>query len=287
MISSLAIGPGEAARWPHGHRAAVALAFDLDGPTGALMVNGEIWNNPDFFYLGSYGPYKVLGRLLDLLRDRGLKATFFVPSWVAAEWPKECRRIVDEGHEVGHHGHKHEMYLNLSTDEQHEVLNLSQGIFRRVFGQEAVGYRTPSGDWAADTIDILVEHGFRYSSSMRGDDIPYFHDLGADSTKKFVEIPAHWEFDDYAHFAYHANPNYPAGQDRISSYRLTLKDWNREFDHFWAEGACLSTIFHPKVIGKPGRLDMLDEFIGHMQDKGEVWFAQSIEIADWWMREKS
>ncbi|MCA3888077.1 MAG: polysaccharide deacetylase, partial [Burkholderia sp.] len=48
-----------APRWPDAKRACVALAFDLDGPTGDAMLNGSIWRNPAYFTLGSYGPWRA------------------------------------------------------------------------------------------------------------------------------------------------------------------------------------------------------------------------------------
>ncbi|MGW5647469.1 hypothetical protein ACWEV3_41885 [Saccharopolyspora sp. NPDC003752] len=53
--------------WRGGARVAVALAFDLDGPTGTAMLDGSIWRKPEYFTLGSYGPWRALPRILDLL----------------------------------------------------------------------------------------------------------------------------------------------------------------------------------------------------------------------------
>ena len=57
--------PG-AVRWPQGKRGCMALAFDLDGPTGDAMLNGSLWSTPEYFTFGAYGPFRALGRLLDL-----------------------------------------------------------------------------------------------------------------------------------------------------------------------------------------------------------------------------
>ena len=93
-------------RWPEGKRSCVALAFDLDGPTGDAMLDGSIWSNPSYFTLGSYGPWRALGRLLDMLDDRHAPATFFVPAWVVENWPEQCAAIVARGHEIGYQDRK-------------------------------------------------------------------------------------------------------------------------------------------------------------------------------------
>src|SRR5260370_16599704 len=92
----------DAPRWPEGNRSCVALAFDLDGPTGDAMLDGSIWNNPSYFTLGSYGPWRALGRLLDMLADRKVPATFFVPPWVVENWPKPCPAIAEVCHAIGY-----------------------------------------------------------------------------------------------------------------------------------------------------------------------------------------
>lgn len=280
MVDTLAVDRG-AARWPDGARSAVALAFDLDGPTGGAMLDGSIWQKPGYFSLGGYGPYRALPRILDLLDAAAIPATFFVPAWVVETWPAACRAIVDHGHEVAHHGYRHEQYFDLTPGQQTEVIIKSQKIFADVLGVEATGFRTPSGDWHPETPRILLESGFAYSSSMRADDRPYFHQIDG-RFSSLVEIPVRSDLDDYASLAYTRNPDFPSGQDRIASYRLTVDNWIREFDGFHAEGLCLTTLFHPKVSGRPGRLLILEQFLNHLRSTPDVWFARCDEVAAWW-----
>ncbi|AJY38120.1 polysaccharide deacetylase (plasmid) [Burkholderia humptydooensis] len=273
---------GLAPRWPDAKRACVALAFDLDGPTGDAMLNGSIWRNPAYFTLGSYGPWRALGRLLDMLASFDVPATFFVPAWVAQTWPAQCAAIVERGHEIGYHGYRHEAFWTLAPERQREVMAQSAEIFAHTLGVRPVGFRTPSGDWSAQTLAVLREAGVRYSSSMRGDDRPYLLP-GHDGEPPLVEIPGRWETDDYASLAYHRNPDFPAGLDRIAGYNATLDNWTREFDGVYRDGLCLTTLLHPKVCGKPGRIALLEAWLGHMQAQGGVWFARCREVADWWL----
>jgi peptidoglycan/xylan/chitin deacetylase (PgdA/CDA1 family) len=283
-----------AVQWPNGARSCVALAFDLDGPTGGAMLDGSIWGNPSFFTLGSYGPWRALPRLLDLLARFRLPATFFVPAWVVETWPERCRAIVDQGHEIAYHGDRHESFWELDEAQQRTVMERSRAVFKQHLGIEAVGFRTPSGDWGPATTRVLAESGVIYSSSMRGDDRPYFIEVGrTDDThdiddaggeqRRLVEIPGRWEFDDYAYFAFHRAPNFPVGLDRIASYETTLDNWRREFDGSRRDGLCLTTLFHPKVSGKPGRLLVLERLFEHMRAHEDVWFATCAEVARWWL----
>ncbi|KAB8313113.1 polysaccharide deacetylase [Erwinia endophytica] len=278
------IAPDVRPRWPQGKVGCMALAFDLDGPTGDAMLNGTIWQKPEYFTFGGYGPFRALGRLLDLLEQYDLPATFFIPSWVVEQWPQQCAAIVEKGHEVAYHGYRHESFYALSGDEQRQVMEKSRAIFWQRLGIRAEGFRTPSGDWHQETPSVLLDAGVTYSSSMRGDDRPYAISVPG-YQQPLVEIPGKWEMDDYASLAYTREPNFPQGLDRTASYALTLDNWCREFDGAMDEGLCLTTLFHPKISGKPGRILLLEQFIAHMRQR-DVWFARCRDVAHWYLQEQ-
>jgi hypothetical protein len=73
--------------------------------------------------------------------------------------------------------------------------------------------------------------------------------------------------------------------DRTASYELTLDNWCREFDGAMAEGLCLTTLFHPKITGKPGRILLLEQLFEHMRQRNDVWFATCRDVAHWWLKE--
>src|SRR5258706_6320669 len=250
--------------WPDGVRSCVALAFDVDGPTGNAMLDGSIWRNPAFFTLGSYGPWRAVGYLLDLLAEYRIPTTFFVPGWVLETWPAQIKRIVDHGHDIGYHGYRHEAFWQLTREQQQQVMAQSLALFRKHLGLTPTGFRTPSGDWGDDTIEVLLDAGVTWSSSMRGDDRPYFIEHLA-SGRTLVEIPGRWELDDYASLAYQRSPDFPAGLDRIAPYDTTFDNWRREFDGSHGDGLCMTTLFHPKVSGKPGRILLLERLLQHMR----------------------
>lgn len=243
------------------------------------MLDGSLKGNPAYFTLGAYGPYRALPRILALLEARRIPATFFVPTWVVEQWPRHCRAIVEAGHEIAYHGHRHEPFWTLDDAGQREVMSRSQAIFHTRLGIRPLGFRTPSGDWSERTPMILSEFGVRYSSSMRGDDRPYRIAVDG-SAEGLIEIPARWELDDYASLAYQRAPDFPRGLDRIAPYRQVLANWCAEFDGSHEEGLSMTTLFHPKVSARPGRLALLEGFLDHMAGHDGVWFARCREIAD-------
>lgn len=254
--------------------ARVILAFDFDGPTGDAMLTGKLWSKPGYFGLGAYGAHRAVPRILDILRTHRVQATFFTPAWVVRTWPELCQRILADGHEMAGHGDRHEKFYGKPASEQSAILARSQETFREVLGQHALGFRAPSGDLAPETLGLLAEHGYTYSSSMRGADRPYRH-----SGVPLTEIPAKSLFDDYSVFAYHRSPNFPSGLDRIAPYRPAFRTWMDEIDAAVAEGATTSTIWHPKVIATPGRSILLDEFIGQLAARTDVTITRADEVA--------
>jgi len=115
-------------------------------------------------------------KLIDIFNEHDIKATFFTLGWVAQHCPDVVKRIVDEGHELGSHGSNHRRTNTMTRTQVLEDIRVSKDILEQASGQPVLGYRAPSfsidktNEWV---FDILVELGFRYSSST----YPIEHDL--------------------------------------------------------------------------------------------------------------
>lgn len=106
---------------PTGGKKLVALTFD-DGPSTATT-----------------------GRLLDILKAKGVKATFFVVGSMAIRAPELLKREAAEGHEVGGHSAFHQDLSKVSAaDLQADVANMDQ-IFNDVIGHKMEIMRPPYG----------------------------------------------------------------------------------------------------------------------------------------------
>ena len=111
---------------------------------------------------------RVIGntrKILSILDNYGIKATFFVLGWVAEKVPYLIYEIHKLGHEIASHGYGHELIHNLSQEEFRKDVKKSKKILEEIIGQNILGYRAPSfsiNDWA---IDILKEIGYVYDSS--------------------------------------------------------------------------------------------------------------------------
>lgn len=108
-------------------------------------------------------------RLLDLLRQAGVKATFFVLGYVADQFPALIRQVAEEGHEVGLHGYYHFRVDTLSADQFREDLLRGRDAVAKASGVNPVGFRAPMFSinggslWA---LEILEAEGFVYDASI-------------------------------------------------------------------------------------------------------------------------
>ncbi|MTV49876.1 polysaccharide deacetylase family protein [Heliobacillus mobilis] len=128
----------------------VALTFD-DGP--------------DNFYTP---------RILDILRDKGVKATFFIVGKQANTFPEVLRRIALEGHGIGNHTWDHPKLPNLSTVELVNEIQLTENEIHRITELKTRLFRTPYGSINGTIIKELQNMGYKviewsiYSRDLKG-----------------------------------------------------------------------------------------------------------------------
>jgi len=92
------------------------------------------------------GPHpKLTPKLLDLLKERGIKATFFVIGKCVAEFPDIAKRIVDEGHEIANHSWSHPQLTKLSQSAFAAEIAQTNEAIEKATGVRAVTMRPPYG----------------------------------------------------------------------------------------------------------------------------------------------
>jgi peptidoglycan/xylan/chitin deacetylase (PgdA/CDA1 family) len=257
--------------WPGGARCAVAFTFDFDAEE--VWIAGDPANaaKPGVLSQGTYGAKVAVPLILALLERRGLRATFFVVGRVAERYPERVGEIVAAGHELGHHGYTHTPPAELSREEEEAELVRARGVLEG-FGANVEGYRSPSWDFSPHTLELLEQHGFRYSSNYMDDLAPYVH-----TGTSIVELPVQWILDDAAHWWFG-----PAEWvKKISTAAEVRAIWEEELLGIRDYGGCCVLTMHPQIVGRPSRLAFLDAFIGFVQGLEDVWVAPCREIAEW------
>ncbi len=249
----------------------VCLTFDFDAVSLWISSLKQTTANP--MSRGEYGAGVGLPRILNLLAEKKVKATFFVPAHTAVSFNKEALSILEAGHEIGVHGYCHETPIGLSRDEEASLLDRSIAKLQNAFGSDfhPVGYRSPAWDLSANSVELLEERGFLYDSSLMADDYsPYWAPRGyevseeiykAGPSSKVVEIPVAWELDDFPHFMFLNKPMYQGMRTPGEVFDL----WKGEFDFAATLGRGVFTLtMHPQIIGRGPRVAMLSKLIDHM-----------------------
>ena len=137
---------------PAPEQSGYAVPADAASPTAA--------NAPKITYSqchveGSYiamtfddGPSKEqTPRLLDMLKQRGLKATFFVCGQCVNEYPQIAKRIVEEGHEIASHSWNHPNLIPMSESAVRDQLDRTHAIVKQATGVEMKMFRPPYGNF--------------------------------------------------------------------------------------------------------------------------------------------
>ena len=262
--------------WPGGARVAVLLSYDVDNETIQGLRTGNI--NIGQLSQGQYGSRVALPRIVKLMDEQEIPATFFFPAWSLKLAPEQAEIIQQSGrHEIGVHGWIHE--LNTSLDGATESRLLAQAVdqIEAITGTRPVGYRAPSWNHSPNTLQIVRDMGFLYESSLMHDDRPYELLQDGEPTG-VVELPVEWILDD-------APLLNPLGT-RYMNPRDVMQVWMDEFDKAWEEGTIFLLTMHPHVIGHRSRLVALEGLIEHIKSKDQVWFATHEQAAHY-VRERA
>lgn len=254
----------------------VVLTFDVDAEALWLGREPESTNRPVWLSQGTYGPREGLPRILDLLARYDIRCTFFIPGYTIDHHPEAVRRIVDAGHEIGHHSYSHRWLDSLSEAEERDEMERGREAIVRISGRQPIGYRSPAGEFSPHTVDLLIEFGITYSSNMFDADAPYMLKHEGVVTP-IVELPFAWALDDAPFFLY---SNRLPGRV-MSAPSAVLETWTREFDGLVEErGHYMLLAMHPQVIGRPSRMWLLERFLEHAKADRRTWFARCDEVAE-------
>ncbi|KAJ4422198.1 hypothetical protein N0V82_003168 [Gnomoniopsis sp. IMI 355080] len=113
------------------------------------------------------GPWSYTSDLLDLLKRKGVRATFFVCGSNMAEGqltgyghPELLRRMVTSGHQIGSHTWAHANPAALSRSDMSRQMYLNEQALVGVLGILPTYFRPPYIEWSAQTLDVMVELGY-------------------------------------------------------------------------------------------------------------------------------
>lgn len=258
----------------------VCLTFDFDTEAG-FIARG--WDSPTPLSRGEFG-VMASGRLLATLKERDLPSTWFVPGFTIESHSEACEAVVAGGHEVAHHSWAHVPPAQQSRDQEAEDMARANEAIRKLTGKKARGYRSPSWDLSANTIELLIAEGMRYDSSLMGGDyVPGWarqgdsFELGEPirygQNTDLVEMPISWTLDDFPHFEFirAADVTLPG----LRSARSVMDSWWDEFVYMrkTVDWGILTYTMHPYVIGRGYRMLALEKLLDRLAEGGAVFMT--------------
>lgn len=137
------------------------------------------------------GPSKYTSRLLDILKENNVKATFFVVGANARHFPKTLQRIVDEGHILANHSHDHPNLRKQSNQEVFDQINDTHQVIKKYIPEgQAYYFRAPYGAWKSG-LEVMINE----DDDLRKYVGPLYWDIGKRVKYKDGKIisAADWE----------------------------------------------------------------------------------------------
>lgn len=253
----------------------VMLTFDMDAENLWTARDSEAHRKPVWLSQGTYGPNVGLPRILRLLSGYSIPATFFVPGQVIENHPAAVDSILEAGHVIEHHSYTHAWSDTLEADAEREEFQKGWDCIVRATGRSPQGWRSPAGELTENTIGLMEEYGFAFSSNMFDSDTAYYlHD--GDRATDIVELPFAWVLDDAPFFLY---SNRLPGRT-MSPPSVVVESWISEFEGLCTEpNTHMLIAMHPQVIGRHSRLTALEQTIRHIVESGDGEFLDCATYA--------
>ena len=100
-------------------------------------------------------------KILDTLKEKNVKATFFLTKNFVDERPELVQRMIDEGHSLGNHTCTHPAMPSLTTDQQTEEIMTLQNLVKEQFGYDMRLFRFPEGAYSDQSLGLVNNLGVK------------------------------------------------------------------------------------------------------------------------------
>ena len=269
--------------WPDNARLAMSLVVNVEEGAELNILDGDRGPEPvDELGIAlrkpvrnhgnesnyRYGIKRGAPRILEMLNSFGIKATFTAAAQALERAPEVAAAIVAGQHEVCCHGYRWAQQMGMDEETELKFIRDAVASIQSTTGTRPVGWlsRYLHTD---DTRRLLAQEGFLYHMDDFSDDVPFWEQTTAGP---IIIVPYALDSNDMKMW------NAPS---------LTPDDWLKyaldTFDCLWNESQreplMMSLGVHLRIMGRPGRVWALREFIQRVRAMDGVWFATRAEIA--------
>ncbi len=268
-------------RWPDGKRVCVTVMLDLSLASGPQGLTAADLRNSN----ATFGINEGLAQIRAILNRFNIKATVTVPAAMANMMSDSILALRDDGHEIAAQGFKHEDVSGLSREDEKTRLDMTTDILTKLTGQRPEGWFSlpRSGDPFAggtispNTMDLLIDAGYRYMGNGLSDDIPHYWVTDFNRQRALLTLPYHYSFDDQFFLMF---PKKGTGLEHADSL---FANWTTEFDAQYKRGRYFNMTIHPHAIGWCNRFKLLEDFLSRIRDRPGVWNPTAGAVARYWL----
>jgi polysaccharide deacetylase family protein (PEP-CTERM system associated) len=272
-----------------------------------LTFDIEDWWAYDFYKIGQKHDWlprldRYLEKILDLLDERSIQATFFILGKLAKSHPDVISRITSRGHHIGCHSFSHRFWRDVSPKEVTEDTRIALDIIENIIGKKVDTYRAPAFSITEENswiLNILAEYGIKYDCSI----FPAIRSFGGFPSYK-AKIPSVIEINKSTIKEFPTSPATIFGREIVysgggyfrmfpyliiksltthSEYTMTyfhLKDFDekqlRIYSSFEGEGA-----FSRYMKNYYGLKNCFSKFCQYISDFNFISVAQADKIMNW------
>jgi peptidoglycan/xylan/chitin deacetylase (PgdA/CDA1 family) len=215
-----------------------------------------------------YGITEGFTRVAEVLNDFGGPVTWTAAALALERAPWVAEFIRGRTDEVASHGYRWVHQFRMSEAEEREFIRQAVKSITETVGTRPVGHLSRYL-FTERTRYILASEGFLYHMDDYSSDVPYWDGAGP---HPIVVVPYAIDTNDMKMWA---EPSYTPRQ--WLEYAIDT------FDRLYLEGAhrprMMSLGVHLRVIGRPGRIGALEQFLRHVESQRQVWIATRREIA--------
>jgi putative urate catabolism protein len=250
----------------HGDKASEAFLSEI---VGAQALEGARHMSMESIY--EYGSRVGVWRILALFARYGVPLTVYGVAMAMERNPGAVEAFLKAGHEIASHGWRWINYQNVPLELEREHMQQAIDIHTRLTGERPLGWYT--GRTSPNTRRLVVENGgFVYDADDYNDDLPWYDTRYG---KPQLVVPYTLDAND---MRFATPQGFNSGEDFFNYLRDS-------FDVLYAEeGRMMSVGLHCRLIGRPGRLKSLEQFLKYVRGK-KVWIARRIDIARHWLKQ--
>lgn len=273
--------------WPNNAKMALSIVVNVEEGSEQTIARGDRGMEPvdelgifikapirnysnESNYL--YGIKAGAPRVVKLLKDFDIMASWTVAALSLENHPEIARAIIDLGHEPVSHGWRWIHQYKFTEDQEREFIQKAVTSIEKTCGVRPFGWlsRYMLTD---NTRRLLIEEGFSYHMDDYSGDVPYW-DRETVPGKSMVIVP--YQLD---------NNDMKMWTDPAMTSEQWLAYAKQNFDQVYREGAegnpkMMSLGLHLRIIGRPGRIWALEEFFRHVRAHEGVWVTTRKAIAD-------